>query len=207
MTARDGQIAGGGGPACQHDGMELTEKVTCTDISADFHIAFEYDAGFFHQFYPPGHYPFFQLEIGNPIPEQPTGFIIPFEDGDGVTRSIELIGSGKTGRPRADNGYFFACPQWRMIGFDEAFIERDLDNMSFYFFDSYRRLVDAQHATAFARCGADTPGEFGEIVGRTKYLICLMPLLAVYVIVEFRNDVAQWTAVMAERDTTVHASG
>jgi hypothetical protein len=161
--------------------VEFPEEVTCADVGADFRVAFEYDAGFFHQFYPPGHDPFFQFEIGNPIAEQATGFIIAFEDGDGVTGGVELIGGGEPGGAGADDGHFFAGAHGRMIGLDEAFVEGDLDDMFFYFFDGYRWLVDTQYATAFAGSRADPPGEFGEIVGGAKDLIGLLPLLAVYV--------------------------
>jgi hypothetical protein len=207
MAAGDGQIAGCGGPACQHDGMEFPEEVACADARADFRVAFEYDAGFFHQFYPPGHYPFFQFEIGNPIAEQTTGLIISFEDGDGVTGGIELIGGGQSGGAGADDGHFLAGTHGWVIGLDESFIESDLDDMFFYFFDGYGWLVDAQYATALAWGRADPPGEFGEIVGGAKDLIGLLPLLAVYVVVELGNDIAEGAAVMAEGDTAIHAPG
>jgi len=207
MAAGDGQIAGCGGPARQYDGMEFPEEVTGADIGADFRVAFEYDTGFFHQFYPPGDHPFFQLEIGNSIAEKATGFIIPFEDGDGVTGGVELIGGGQSCRAGADDGYFFACPHGRMIGLHEAFVESDLNNMFFYFFDGHWWLVDAQHATGFTRGRTDTPGEFGEIIGGAKDLIGLLPLLAVYVVVKLGNDISEGAAVMAEGDTAIHAPG
>jgi hypothetical protein len=94
-----------------------------------------------------------------------------------------------------------------VIGLDESFIESDLNNMLFYFFDGYRRLIDTQYATALAWGRADPPGEFGEIVGGAKDLICLLPLLAVYVVVELGNDIAEGAAVMAEGDTAIHAPG
>jgi hypothetical protein len=207
MAARDRQVAGSGGPACQYDGVEFPEEVTCADVSADFGVAFEYDAGFFHQFYPPCHYPFFQLEIGNPIAEQTTGFIISFEDGDGVTGGVELIGGGESGGAGADDGHFFAGTHGRMIGLNESFIEGNLNNMFLYFFDGYGWLVDTQYTTALARGRADAPGEFGEIIGGAKDLIGLLPLLAVYMVVELGNDITEGAAVMAEGDTAIHAPG
>ena len=82
-----------------------------------------------------------------------------------------------------------------------------LDDCFLNYFDRHRRLVDAQNAGGFARRRADAPGKFGEIVGGAKYLICLMPLLAVYVVVELGNDIAEGAAVMAEGDTAIHAPG
>jgi hypothetical protein len=79
--------------------------------------------------------------------------------------------------------------------------------MFFYFFDGHRRLVDTQYATALAGGRADPPGEFGEIVSGAKDLICLVPLLPVYVVVELGNDIAEGTAVMTEGDTAIHAPG
>jgi hypothetical protein len=94
-----------------------------------------------------------------------------------------------------------------MIGLDEAFVEGDLNNMFFYFFDGDGWLVDTEHATALARGRADPSGEFGEIVGGAEDLIGLVPLLAVYMVVELGNDIAEGTAVMAEGDTAIHAPG
>jgi hypothetical protein len=68
-------------------------------------------------------------------------------------------------------------------------------------------LVDAKHATAFARRGADTPCEFGKIIGRAKDLVGVLPILLVNGIIEFRDHISQGASVVTKGYPAVHAAG
>ncbi len=96
-AAGDRQIAGDGGSAGEHDGVEFPQQVIYADICADFGVASEGDAGFFHQFDPAGDDPFFQFEIRDAVAQQSAGFVVAFENRDGMSGCVQLVGGGEAG--------------------------------------------------------------------------------------------------------------
>jgi hypothetical protein len=71
--------------------------------------------------------------------------------------------------------------------------------------DRHRLFVDPQHARFFARRGADSAGKFREVVRLEQHLQGILPAVLVNQVIPFRDDVAQWTTVVAERNAAVHA--
>ena len=65
-------------------------------------------------------------------------------------------------------------------------------------------LVDAQHAGRLARRRAQPPGELGEVVGGV--LDRVAPPVLAHQVVPLGDQIAQRTAVVAERNPAVHAA-
>jgi hypothetical protein len=55
---------------------------------------------------------------------------------------------------------------------------------------SYRRLIDVQYAASLTGSRAYSTGKFRKVVGRGQNLISLLPIRAVYSVVEIRNLIA-----------------
>ncbi len=120
---------------------------------------------------------------------------------------FELIGRGEPRRPRADDGDALAAARPGRLRHDPTLIERALDDCVLDALDRDRIAVDAEDAGAFARRRAQPAGELGKVVRRQQALDRRLPAIAVDEIVPVRNQIAEWAALMAERDAAVHAAG
>ena len=92
------------------------------------------------------------------------------------------------------------------LRFDPAFLIGAFDNGHFDIFNGDGRLIDAEHAGVFARGRAHAAGEFGKIVGLVQAFDGLFPVVAIDQIIPVRDDVADRTTALAERNPAVHAS-
>ena len=93
------------------------------------------------------------------------------------------------------------CP----LGHHPTLVEGVVDDLDLDLLDGHRVGVDSQHARGLAWGGAKPPGELREVVGRMQSFDRFLPAIAVHEVIPLWNEVAQWTAVVAERDSTVHA--
>ncbi len=89
---------------------------------------------------------------------------------------------------------------------DPALLEGAVDDVLFDLLDGHRRLVDPQHASGFARRGADAAGEFGKIIGGVQQPDGFAPAAAIDQIVPVGNDVVDRAARVAERHAAIHAA-
>lgn len=67
-------------------------------------------------------------------------------------------------------------------------------------------LVDAEHARGLARGGTQPTGELREVVGRVQALDRALQVVAPDQVVPLGDDVAQRTALVAERDAAVRTT-
>ena len=79
-------------------------------------------------------------------------------------------------------------------GVDPAFFQAVVDDRALDVLDRDRRLVDAEHARAFARRGTDAAGELGKVVGLVQPLERFLPQAAIDQIVPFGNQVVDRAA-------------
>ena len=117
----------------------------------------------------------------------------------------QLLGGGEAGRAGADDGNGLAGEPFRWTGLDLPCLEGPLDDGDLDLLDGHRLLVDAEDARGLARRRAEPPGELGEVVRRVEALDRLVPAALPGQVVPLRDEVAEGTAVVAERDTAVHA--
>ena len=137
------------------------------------------------------------------------------ENGDGVAGLVQLRGGAESSRAGADHGHLFAGALSGRHGGDPAFVPAAVNDGALDAFDGDGRGVDAEHARAFARRGADAAGEFGEIVRLVQPFERLLPQAAIDEVVPFRDEVVDGTAAghaaeeragVAEGRAAVHAA-
>ena len=98
---------------------------------------------------------------------------------------------------------------------DPAFLPTVVDDGALDVLDRDRRLVDAEHARAFARRGANAAGELGEIIRLVQALERFFPQAAIDEIVPFGDEIVDRAAAghaaderagVAERNAAIHAA-
>jgi hypothetical protein len=127
------------------------------------------------------------------------------------------LGRGtQASRAGADNGYLFAGAKLRRFRRDPPFLPAAIDNGALDVLDRYRRGNNPENAGAFARSGADAPGEIGEIVGFVEAIQSLAPKAAIDQVVPFGNQIMYGTSGshpadqvtgVAKRNAAIHAAG
>src|SRR5208282_903422 len=147
-----------------------------------------------------------ELEVGDPVAQQPAGLGVLFVDVNLMAGARELLGAGEARGTRADDGDLLAGPLLRRLGRDPALREGAVDDRAFDRLDRHRRVLNVERAGRFARGGAHTAGEFGEVVGREQIARRLLPVAAVDEVVPVRNLVVDRAAVVTIRDAAVHAA-
>ncbi len=124
-----------------------------------------------------------------------------------VTGPGQLLRGRQTGRARSDDGDLLAGEPVRRQRHHPALVEGVVDDLDLDLLDGHRVLVDAEHARRLTRRGAQPTGELGEVVGGVQPLDGVAPTVPVDQVVPLGDQVAQRAAVVAERDSAVHAAG
>ena len=112
--------------------------------------------------------PLLHLELGDAVAQQPADPVRLLEDGDPVSRAVQLLGRGEARRAGSHDGHLLPGADGRRLSRHPASANArstiaDLDGL-----DGHRVVVDAEHARAFARRRTQPPGEVGEVVGRVQ---------------------------------------
>src|SRR6185437_7318802 len=138
--------------------------------------------------------------------EQPADGVVALEDRYLVPGPGELLGGGEPGRPGPDHGDGEAGAGLRHERDDPAVRPGAVDDLDLDLLDGDRVGVDAEHAGRLARGRAEPAGELREVVGGVQPVAGLVPVVPVDEVVPLGDQVAQRTAVVAERDAAVHAA-
>ena len=216
FAAGGGQVAAQGGTGGEHDGVVVLAELGGVVGHANVRVAHEFDALLFEQLHAAKNDLFFiQLHVGDAIHEQATRTVGALKHGDGVAGGIELGGGGKTGGAGADDGDLLAGALAGGGGDDPALFPALVDDRALDVLDRDGRVVDAEHAGAFAGSGADATGELGEVIGLMQALEGLLPAAAEDEVVELGDEVvdraagghaADEFAGVAEGDAAIHAA-
>ena len=218
LTAGDRQVARPGGPAAQHDRVELLAQIGPGQVAANLDAGMKLDAGAAHQVDAAIHQMFFQLHVGDAVHQQPADAVGAFVHRDQVAGAVELIGARQSRRPRSDHRHPLAGAHGRRRRFDPAGVEAALDDRPLGVLDGHRRLDDRQHAGRLAGRRAHLAGELREVVGLVQPVERVAPQPAVHQVVPLRNQVVERTADglagigaavagVAERGAAIHAPG
>ena len=191
----------------QQDGVEPASKLGYGEIDADLDAGLEEDPLLPHLLDAPVHDPLLQLEIRDPVAEQPAHAIRLLEDGHRVAGTGQLLGRGETRGAGADDRHRAAGPSLRLDGTHPSLVEAVPDDLPLDLLDRHRRVVDPEHAGRLARRRADQTGELREVVGGVQADERVLPLVPVHQIVPVRDHVPERTAAVAEGNAAVHAAG
>ncbi len=94
----DGQTARHSGTASQHNGAVVAAQVGGADIDSGLHPALEGRALSAHLVEPAVKAPLLHLELGDSVPEQAPGPVVPLEHGYRVPGPRQLLRGGQPGR-------------------------------------------------------------------------------------------------------------
>ncbi len=168
----------------------------------------ELDTGLPHQVDTPVNQLLVELHVRNAVHQQSADSVRPLIDGHGVAREVQLFGRGEPGRTRADDGNRLAGAFRRAQYFNPAFFETTVNDRVFDILDRYGRIVDAEHAGAFAGCRTHAAGKLGKVVGLVQAIERLLPAPPVDEVVPLGNQVVdRATRVrLTKRHTAIHAA-
>jgi hypothetical protein len=148
---------------------------------------------------------FFHFELGNAVAQQTTGPIGTLENNDIVTSASELLCCSKSGWSRSDNRNPFTGANRRQLRFDPAFGPGTIDDLNLDLLDRDWILIDSDNTCCLTWGRAKPSGELREIIGRVQLIDRITPTIPENKIVPIRNQIAERTAVVAERNTAIHA--
>ena len=111
-----------------------------------------------------------ELHVGDAVHEQAAGRSARSKTVTRVAGLVELRGGAEPGRAGADDGDFLAGARRGRFGRRPSLLPAAVDDGALDVLDRDRRRVDAEHARAFARRGADAAGELGKVVGLVQAL-------------------------------------
>ena len=169
-------------------------------------VRFENNALSSHLLEAPVQHSLFHLEIGNAVTQKSADAVRLFEERHQVTRTIQLLGRSHARRPGSNDGDALAGACCGRFGLDQAFFPRAVHDGLFDHFNADRRLVDAKHASCFARRGADAASKLREVIRRMQDPNRFLPFVPIHQIVPIRNDVVHRTARMAKGNAAIHAA-
>jgi len=81
-----------------------------------------------------------------------------------------------------------------------------IDDLDLNLLDGYGVLIDANNTSGFTRGRTQSPGELGKVVGCVKSINGVSPAIVENEIVPIGNQISERAAVIAERDSAIHAS-
>ena len=124
-----------------------------------------------------------------------------------MAHPCQLLGCGQTRGASSNHGHRFTGLDLGGTRCDPTFGPCAVNDRVFNRFDTHRIVIHVDYACSFARCGADTAGEFREIIGTVQDFDCILPIISENQLIEIRNDVVDWATTVAKRRAAVHATG
>ena len=158
-----------------------------------------------------------ELHVRDAVHEQAAGAVGALEDGHACGRRV--LSWAAAARPAGPEPMTATFLPVRTLGGSRhhpALLPALFDDRVLDVLDRDRRVVDAEHAGAFARRGTDAAGELGEVVGLVQPLERLAPEAAVDQVVPLgdqvvdraaRGHAADQLAGVAEGHAAIHAAG
>src|SRR6185295_12991960 len=78
--------------------------------------------------------------------------------------------------------------------------------MFFDLFNCNSRLINSKHTGTLTWSRTNAACKFRKIICRVQYLVSFFPIFLIDSIIEFRNDIAKRTSMMAKGNAAVHAT-
>ena len=170
LPARHRQLAPRHGPDRDHHGVVSPPEIGGAQAGAHRDAGAETGAFRAHLLQPPLEVALLQPELGNPVPQETAGTVIPLVHRDRVPGPGELLGTGQPGGAGADDGDGPArrLPRWPRC--DVTALPGPVGDGGLDVLDRHRGLADGHHAGGLARGRAEPAGELGEVVGGVQPL-------------------------------------
>ena len=209
LAARHHQIARHTGARAEHDCVEAREELRARGLATDVDARLEDAALGAHLLDAEIEEILLHLEVGDPVSKETAQAVVALVDDDVVASPRELLRCSKTRGAGADDRHLLAAAQRsedRRETATEAFLDRGARDGALDVLDGDRCISDVEHARRFARRRADATGHLGEVVRRVEHANGVGHAPAMNEVVELRDDVAERTALVTERDAAIHAA-
>ena len=149
---------------------------------------------------------FFHLEFRNAVSQKSANTICALQHHHVMTCTCELLCNSKTSRTTANHCNTLAGLDGWNLRNNPSFTEGVINDLNFDLLNRNRVLVHTENTCRFTWSWTQTTSELREIVRGMQTLDCLLPMSAIHQVIPIRNEVAKWAAVIAERNTAVHAT-
>ena len=208
LPARHRQVARNARAGRDDDGIVALPQLRRAEILADVHAEAKLDTFGDQLLDTPLHEALLDLELGHTEAHEAAGSLVALVDDDVLTRARELLRAGEPGRARTDDCDAAPGPAGRRLRGDPTLVPAAVDDRELHLLDRDGvPLVDLEHARRLARRRTEPAGELREVVRAVQLLERLLPAVAVDEVVPVGDQVPERAAVMAERDTALHAAG
>ena len=165
LASRNGQVAGLGCSHGEADRVELRAHLVGVDVEPYVAIGHDFDALGLHLFDTALDVVLLELEVGNPVHQQPADAVGSLVERNRVTGARQLLRAGEARRPRTHHRHTFPTPARGRLRHDPAFSPRMVDDVLLDQLDGDGVVVDVEDAGFLARCGAHAPGELWKVIG------------------------------------------
>ena len=206
FAAGDREVTPPGGSAGEDDGVVVRAQVSDQQVGANLDVRAELGALGLHLGEPVVQVPLLHLELWDPVAQESTDAVGAFEHHDVVPGPRQLLGGSEAGRAGADHRY---PPTGALLGRlrqDPALCPGTVHDADLDLLDGHGRLVDAEDTGGFTGSRTEASGELREVVRGMQALAGLAPVLPVDEVVPVRDQVAERTTVVAERNAAVHTA-
>ena len=150
---------------------------------------------------------FLHLEVRNAVAQEAAHAVVFLKHHDVVAHTCELLRGCKPRRTGTHDRHFLACFVSWLFGLDPTLTPTLVNDGVLNGFDADSIRVHIECACGLARSGTNATCEFREIVGRVQHIQRFLPVALEDQVVEVRNDVVDWAAVVAKRRAAIHAPG
>ena len=123
-----------------------------------------------------------------------------------MARTRQLLCNSQTCWTGPNHGHALASFHTRRLRNDPTFFPRAINDFHFDLLNRHRAGINSHDASRFAWCWAQATSELRKVVGGMQTVNGILPMTAIHQIVPIGNQVPQWASVIAERDTTIHAT-
>jgi hypothetical protein len=118
----------------------------------------------------------------------------------------ELLCGGESGGTGTNDNNALAGLHRRHLRDDPAFAPCTVDDLDLDLLDGDSIGVDAKHTRRLAWSRAESTGELGKVIRGMQTIDGVTPMVAIHQIVPVGNQVSERAAVVAKRNTAVHAT-
>jgi len=207
LAPRHLQVARLARAARQQHAVEFPPQVIHRDVGPHLHAALEAHALLPEQVDPPLHHPLLELEVRNPVAQQPARMLRGLVHRHVETPQVQVGRRGQASRPAAHHRHLQAVARQHGPRKHAPFGERAVGDLPLDLADSHRVAVLRVAARSLAQRRADPPRDLRIRARRQHQLQRVLPAVFKHRQVHVGNRVLDRTArAEAERNAAIHAA-
>ena len=215
LAPLDRQITRHGRASAEHNSVKLLSQRRGSKLYAHLAVQHKLHAGSLQQLNAALHDLLIQLHVRHAVHQQASGTVGTLIHSHAVACLVQLIGTGQTRRPAADNCHPFARALRRDVRLHQSLLKGVFNNILLQITNRHRIIHQTCIARALAGSRADMRGKLREIICFVQACISISIHAMINKVIELRHQVMQRTAgdhtanhqtAVAEGHTAVHAA-